>query len=275
VSDVGDVAAALRGTILEGHPVQKGLGGTLLVDEVEPAQLLPAWRAACSAMPVTGRWPVFTVPGGLYHEPEPDELAELELAARTLDPWAVYRRHRGDEPQDVSDIEDYVEAFLGSAEVPRALEQLTGPVTEKDVQRWTYDTLLADPPLADRAFSGSEYLVGTSRWQTWPEVQLVLLPTVSPWLAPAWLTYHGATRPDGPAAWAAAMLRWHQRWGAALVAGWGTVLQFVAERRPRPGRQAWELAGQLMALGGNLECEQWQLAIALTRSDEWFLHDRP
>ncbi|MEU4624680.1 hypothetical protein AB0G04_32500 [Actinoplanes sp. NPDC023801] len=49
------------------------------------------------------------------------------------------------------------------------------------------------------------------------------------------------------------------------------MLQFIAERRPQPGQQAWELAGQLMAL----ECEQWQLAIALTRSGEWFLHDRP
>jgi hypothetical protein len=53
------------------------------------------------------------------------------------------------------------------------------------------------------------------------------------------------------------------------------MLQFIAQHRPQPGPQAWELAGQLMALGGNLDCEQWQLAIALTRSDAWFLHDRP
>jgi hypothetical protein len=44
-------------------------------------------------------------------------------------------------------------------------------------------------------------------------------------------------------AWAAAMRQWDQRWGAALVAAWGTRLQFVAERRPEPGPHAWEVAG--------------------------------
>jgi hypothetical protein len=71
------------------------------------------------------------------------------------------------------------------------------------------------------------------------------------------------------------MRQWEQRWGAALVAAWGTMLQFTAQRRPEPGPQAWKLAGQLMAVGGSLQCEQWQLAIALTRGDAWFLHDRP
>jgi hypothetical protein len=39
------------------------------------------------------------------------------------------------------------------------------------------------------------------------------------------------------------MRQWDQRWGAALVAAWGTMLQFVAERRPEPGPHAWEVAG--------------------------------
>ncbi|GAA0812005.1 DUF4253 domain-containing protein [Spirilliplanes yamanashiensis] len=106
-------------------------------------------------------------------------------------------------------------------------------------------------------------------------MQLVLLPTTSQWLAPAWVSYFGAARENGYPAWAAALRQWDERWGAALVAAWGTMLQFVTERRPAPGPQAWDLAGQLMAIGGSLQCEQWQLALALTRSDAWFVHDRP
>ncbi|MBQ1040813.1 MULTISPECIES: DUF4253 domain-containing protein [Micromonospora] len=275
MDNASDIASALRATALRGHRVREGLGHTFLVEGVDPARLLEAWRAAHTAMPATGRWPVFTLPGGLDHEPDADEIAELDLAARALDPWPVYQRYGSDAVQVQADAEGYVRAFLGGDVVAAVLEQLTLPTTSTALQRWTYDTLLADPELASQAFRGSEYLVGTSRWPTWPEVQLVLLPTTSQWLAPGWVPYFGATRDNGIPALAAAMWQWEQRWGASLIAAWGTMLQFTAQRRPRPGSQAWELAGQHMAVGGSLQCEQWQLAIALTQGDAWFLHDRP
>jgi hypothetical protein len=270
-----DIAAALRGTALQGHPVEEGLGDTFLVGDIDPARQLEFWEAAHAAMPTTGRRPVFTLPGDLYHEPSAAELADLDRTAQTLDPWSVYQRYGDEEAQGREDVESYVQTFLGRDLVASALQQLILPTTSAVLQRWTYDTLLADPQLASRAFRGSEYLVGSSRWPTWPEVQLVLLPTTTQWLAPAWVPYFGAAREQGFPAWAAAMWQWEQRWGAALVAAWGTMLQFTAQRRPEPGPQAWELAGQQMALGGSLQCEQWQLAIALTRGDAWFLHDRP
>jgi hypothetical protein len=87
MEDPGEVAAALRGTVLDGHPVQEGLGGTLLVDGVEPEWLLDAWRAARSVVGVTGRWPVLTGVGELYDEPTAGDVAELERAATSIDPW--------------------------------------------------------------------------------------------------------------------------------------------------------------------------------------------
>ncbi|GAA2634825.1 DUF4253 domain-containing protein [Paractinoplanes durhamensis] len=260
------IAAALRGTVLDGHAVEEGLGGTFLVDDVDPTDLVTSWQAARR----TGRHPVFTLPGDLDHEPEPAELASLDQSARTTDPWSVYRR--ADYQQEV---ERYVAAFLGPGMVDRAVEQLPRPTTDAALQRWVYDTVLADPSPAARVAPGFAYLIGTKRWHTWPEVQLVLLPTTSSWLAPAWVNYFGAARPDGQAAWAAALWQWDQHWGAGLVAAWGTMLQLLTTRRPAPGDQAWQLAGQLLAVGGSLECEQWQLAIALTQDDAWFLHDRP
>ncbi|GAA0811136.1 DUF4253 domain-containing protein [Spirilliplanes yamanashiensis] len=96
---------------------------------------------------------------------------------------------------------------------------------------------------------------------------------------PAWVSYYGASTPDrdGYGAWAAAMRQWQRRWGAELVAAWGTMLQFVVSRQPPPGERAWELAGQHMALGQSLMMglTQWQLAFALATGDAWFLHSRP
>ena len=275
MTNPGEVAAALRGTVLDGLPTEEGLADTVIIEGADPGRLLEAWRAAHAVLPVTGRWPVFTLPGGLYHEPGDEEIAALDEAARTTDPWAVYRRTSQDELLDDDEVAEYVTAFLGPDLVSPALGRLRPPVTAAAVQRWTYDTLLADPPMIERVGAGYDYLVGTSRWHVWPQVQLVLLPTTTPWLAPAWVSYFGAAFPDGQQAWAAAMREWHERWGAGLVAAWGTMLQFVTERRPEPGPPAWELAGQLLAVGGSLECERWQLALALTRGDAWFLHDRP
>jgi Domain of unknown function (DUF4253) len=103
-------------------------------------------------------------------------------------------------------------------------------------------------------------------------------------LAPAWLNYFGArektARTDlgddpGRKGLAAAIRQWEQQWGAELVASWGTMLQFVVARQPTLGEQAWELALQLLAVGGSLQSQSWELALAVTHSDAWFLHDRP
>jgi hypothetical protein len=271
MDDAGQIAAALRGTTLDGLPVEEGLGGTFLVGDVDPGRVHEAWQAARSVMPRTGRWPVFTLPGGLHREPDEQELQELDRAARGVDPWSVYRRSTGDDPCGPAEVESYVHSSLGSEMVAPALKELRPPTTMKALQWWIYRTMLTDRSQGARPPD----LSWTVTWPTMPKVQLVLLPTTVQWLAPAWVPYFGAARENGHPAWAAAMWQWEQQWGAGLVASWDTVLEFVRQRRPAPGPQAWKLAGQLLAIGGNLECQQWQLALALTRSDRWYLFDRP
>lgn len=275
VRDLRAIAAAFHGTVLQDRPVEEGIGDTVIVDEVDPGRLLEAWRAARAVVPSTGRYPVFTLPGDLHHEPTPAEIDDLARAARAVDPWTVFRRHRDGHPMEPWRVESYVSAFLGAGGPPSAAGPPPAPASEPELDRWLYDTLLADPVLADHARRWYEPLVGTRTWHPVREVQLVLLPTTSPWLAPAWISYFGALRPGGPEAWAAAMRQWHQRWGAELVAVFSTTLHLVVARQPQPGPPAWELAGQLLALGGSLQHKQWQLAMAVARSDAWFLHDRP
>jgi hypothetical protein len=274
-ADVRGVIAALRETTLAGHQVEDGLGDTVLVHDVAPDRIAEAWRAARSVLPVTGRWPVFTAVGGLYGEPDDAELAELHRAALGVDPWSVFYRLPNDEPVPHDRFEHYVRACLGADLLTRAASELTLPTSIDAMDRWTYDVLLADPALADRARSWYDPYVGTGQWYTPSEVQLVLLPTPRQWLAPGWTNYFGAGDRDRQQAWAAAMYRWQQSWGAELVASWDTMLQFVVGRQPAPGEAAWELAGQLKALGGSLQMERWMLAMAVARSEAWFLHDRP
>jgi Domain of unknown function (DUF4253) len=83
-----------------------------------------------------------------------------------------------------------------------------------------------------------------------------------------------ATTPAGRGL-AAAIRQWEQQRGAELVACWGTMLQFVVGRQPALGEQAWQLAVQQLAVGGSLQMPPWELALALTRSDAWFMHHRP
>ncbi len=274
-TDIEETAAALHGTALDGHRVEEGIGDTLILENIDPDHVLAAWRAARSVLPVTGRWPVFTGPGDLHWEPTDADVAQLAAAADAIDPWSVYRRYRGDSELDDWHVQDYVRAFLGHEVRELAAAELSAPMTQHELDRWTYERILADPALATAMQHKYASMATTERWHSMDAVQLVLLPTPKQWLAPAWIVYFGAARDQGYEAWAAAMMQWEQRWGAELVAAWGTMLQYVVTRRPAPGAEAWELAGQLLAVGGSLQMEQWQLASALTCGDAWFLHDRP
>ena len=53
------------------------------------------------------------------------------------------------------------------------------------------------------------------------------------------------------------------------------MLQLLTTRRPTAGARAYDLAGQLLRIGGSLDVHRWQLALALTEGNAWFLHDRP
>ncbi|MET7426989.1 hypothetical protein [Dactylosporangium sp. NPDC005555] len=44
---------------------------------------------------------------------------------------------------------------------------------------------------------------------------------------------------------------------------------------PVLGEAAWRVAEQLLAVGGSPQTRPWELGLAVSRSDAWFLHDRP
>ncbi|MEU1680077.1 DUF4253 domain-containing protein [Micromonospora zamorensis] len=276
MEDPDEIAAALRGTVLDGLPIEEGLGETWVVTGIEQSQLLSAWRAARAAVSETGRWPVLTGVNEEWHDATAEEIEALDQESRTVDPWTVFRWWGTNSPLDREEVHLWLPHQLGEDFAQQVGRDVTLPTTLLAVERLTWERLLTDPAAVERGWRAAANFVGTRYWFTPPEgVQLVLLPTPRQWLAPAWLNYFGALRPQGPEGLAAALRQWEQQWGAELVASWGTMLQFVVNRQPALGEQAWQLALQILALASNLESNPWELALALTRSDAWFLHDRP
>jgi hypothetical protein len=75
------------------------------------------------------------------------------------------------------------------------------------------------------------------------------------------------------------MREWQGRFGAQLVASWGTMLQFAVSAPPETLDEAFDLAAQHAAVA---PCTTMlpgegirQLARHLWRGERWFLHERP
>ena len=96
-------------------------------------------------------------------------------------------------------------------------------------------------------------------------------------MSAAWLSYWGAKdgADAGQVPFGAVLREWHEKWGAELVAFWGTMLQFIVSRQPASGQEAWDLNRQIATMAGSLQDRPWMRALALERTNIWFLHDPP
>jgi hypothetical protein len=192
IDGVEGVRAALQDTVLSGLPVEEAPGDCLRVAGISPRDVLPAWRAARSVVPVTGRWPVFRSNDygeldRLAGHPAVD-ITALDDAAQSVDPWSAVSNAWPDEPVDADVLHLYVPTFEGVDVLAEARQQFASPTTGS-VDRWVHDRTLADPQLRAQAFAKAEHLVGT-RWYEPQTVQLWLLPTPLPYLGAAWVDYH-------------------------------------------------------------------------------------
>lgn len=110
-------------------------------------------------------------------------------------------------------------------------------------------------------------------------IRLVLLPATSSGQASLHLDFFGAETVEAAVALAAVLDDWQQRFGAHLVANWGTMLQFVVDRPPSTPSEAFELAQQHDWVGGSTLAGPGLTvrdhARALLGRDTWFLHHRP
>jgi len=106
-------------------------------------------------------------------------------------------------------------------------------------------------------------------------VALVSLPTPNSWEVPAYIHFGD---PD-PAVLVALCRRWQERWGAEIVAHYGTMLEFSVLRPPTtfeealaPAREQIAVAADTTVLPGVPFAEH---VTSLVGRSNWFLHSRP
>lgn len=169
--------------------------------------------------------------------------------------------------QEVLDLHlTATERALGSApdpgDVPASIE------TEAALDRWllTWELANGTPP--------------RDRVQDWyePRDQPTLIrafPRTSPFAALAIEHWWASDLPFA----LAALQRWHAKYGACLVAHFGTMLEVTAARCPNGIDDAWALAREQHLLSDSLlepagEVRR-HLALGLMENAQWFLHSRP
>ncbi|GIH02781.1 hypothetical protein Rhe02_08480 [Rhizocola hellebori] len=273
ISDPNEIAAVFAHSPLAGLRVEAEDNGCFAVRGIDPANILPAWQAARDTVPLHGRWPLCRVGGAWDHTRDisAETLADFDTAARSLNPWyGDFRLDREDVELDDDEVALWTPDFHGADLLTAAGQQLEAPTLET-LNRWIFERILTDPGLLAQAHQVADGYVGTQWWYQPSQADLWLLPTPLPHMAPVWTTLFDADQLQlGAVLW-----QWHQQWGAELVANWGTMLQLVVRRQPTLGDAAWDLALQHKAAATHQEADTWALALALTRSDAWFLHRRP
>jgi Domain of unknown function (DUF4253) len=118
-------------------------------------------------------------------------------------------------------------------------------------------------------------------WEPWFEgpCGLLLTPTANPWEVPAYTSFYGASLPRGHEALIRILFDWWERFGAELVASWGTELQFIVRRPPAEIDTAFALAVEQVKIAAAmihpLGVTVRRHARALLGRGDWYLHERP
>ncbi|GAA1634449.1 hypothetical protein J3R03_000586 [Actinoplanes couchii] len=172
------------------------------------------WERLRQAYPESGLWPLIleTDTPGLIAETDPyDTLADALAAAETLDGAAL--------------LADY-----GARRLTGDSEYAVGVRAELAGEgAWPEDP--------EQPGFGLPYSWGR------PEPVLVaLVPAAEPWLVPVTLQFEGWNGYPGPAAHAAIMRYWYQRYGAEPVIMSGETLQYAVARPPATRADALALA---------------------------------
>jgi hypothetical protein len=226
---------------------------------IQPAELIHLWERARARIDVTGRWPVAMTAwlgsGSWSHQMASAKLFDRACyseSAKDASPQALVAGADG------VDVNAFVQTLIARSpffdgDEPEESE-------EDEPSGGEYPELDWFEPSADQS------------------TELVLLPTPRSWES---LAYHSWYAMEGqPSSPFIALLRsWERRYGAELVAHWGTMLQLVVANPPRTLEDATALAREHIAVAPcttalpGLSIASY--ARALVGRTTWFLHERP
>jgi hypothetical protein len=308
IQSLQELDALFRDTPLANHRIAAARvpesAATVFALEVG-TDALTCWEYARAMLGETGRWPVLTTLAfARESESWPRQVAEADLFSRHEFAQECRDTRRDDSPAAIIAAADGLDVELLCGELPQEeappIEECIGP--ELNETAALFGTApQAEDAMAFLAASGSADLLDLDRWcfewelahcaepLTLPihglhhlewhtpshDTQaLLLMPGANGYETPAYLNWFGACR--GNSQFIVALLReWQQRYGAELVAHYGTMLHFLVQRRPHSVADAYRLAWQQAAVAPDtLALPGVALrnhARALLQTDRWFL----
>lgn len=245
-AEAARIAQALEGGPLGGRPASAarlpGTGELVVHVPIEPAEVLDAWRAACAVSGSTGRQPLAVMSYG----------------------------------DDLPDGSIYTDGGVVAAAADRAREMTREQAlavlgaTGREMEELDASFGLADDDDGSHLgwFAPDRHPAAIAFLPTTAAEEAVAYAGLFPWDAVEEL-----------AALVTLARGWHERYGAELVAGWGTMLQFVVERPPADVEAARELTSEQLVVASDTIMLPGVLpdahARALVGRRTWFLHSRP
>jgi hypothetical protein len=297
-----DMLSALEATLLRGRELAEipilNTGEVAYALPISKEEIEAAWRAGRSILEKTGRWPIVTAFCGSSRAKFEDRVVEDDFFSRfyfleapnskEVSPEAICRRaksadiatfiagqtQRREEYCDMAEaihfeLEDTQER-CGSAPSPADLDR-SGVSTDYELEKALLEFELEHGYSPDPANS-------RHGWFEPKEPVLLFLPTTVGWESLAYLNWFG-TSDFGSEYYIALLRSWHERFGAELVAHYGTMLQFLVSEPPIELKEAWPLAIEHDLAGGSTlppaGIKVRDYARALINWDRWFLHERP
>ena len=259
MTDADELLTILAVTRFAGRPhaLLERSGGVAVAVQIDPSEARDAWTEARALLGATGRWPV-----AITTWPQQAPADWQASVQQLLDPKGFVGKDRPS-----------VETILRGA-VGLDLKAVFAGLEDE-----TWAEMLAEEADGDVAAAAHEMQYWFEPSEDQPTA-MMFLPTPAPWASVAFESWYAEDDPQTGAAQLVALLkRWHDAYGAELVAHWGTMLQFHVERPPRDIEQARALAREQLLVapctallpGTHPEMH----AAALMRSNSWFLHERP
>jgi hypothetical protein len=228
---------------------------TVVAFEVSPDSWFESWTAMRALVGQTGHWPfAVTTPGsadsltsinrfdmqgpdGLDVSPSAiiERVPSLDIE-RVLD--AERERLRAEWKPDDEALEELVFHTKGLEDLDAAyVRSVLGPDADRfDIDRWLLERL--GEPVSPQPNPSPLYM---GWWVPEDPVLLLLLPTVEPWAAGAFVGGFSWGWPHTDLR-TALLRRWHQQYGVEPAANWGTMLQLTVKRPPATFKEALPIA---------------------------------
>lgn len=289
VDDLAEITRALSGTVLGGLEVREvevldgpdvGFEVTIPGDD-----LVPAWRAARGLVGELGRWPVAVDAYGedvysrfFYYGDDVSPKAILERAESMTPAQALAERNDGSVDAYVASDWDRIVGYSVEDTARRIGAAPSVQEAKRHVPTPSYaalESFLLDWEEDRRPTLEPERTEGPGWYDIGERCVLALLPTSHTEEVPAYTSYYGCSGPaGGHETLVSVMGSWRERFGAELIASWGTMLQFVVSRPPHTIGEAFTLAVEQAAFGIGDDSLR-EHTRALLHRPTWFLITNP